>query len=141
MNVKAQPKKSTVQTIQKGNERPIILVVEDNAYNMLTVKALLQNDDVIIEATDGMEGVEMANTHKPHLILMDIALPNMDGIEAFKMIRKQAHLEHIPIIALNASAMKKERETILEHGFDHYISKPIDEKQFFMILNEVLYGK
>jgi len=82
----------------------------------------------------------MAGKHKPNLILMDIALPGMDGIEAFKKIRNNAKLQHIPVIALTASAMTSDRETILAHGFDSYIAKPIDEHIFFKIINETLYG-
>ena len=71
---------------------------------------------------------------------MDIALPGIDGIEAFKMIRNDAKLQHIPVIALTASAMTSDRETILAHGLDDYIAKPIDEKLFFKTINSVLYG-
>jgi CheY-like chemotaxis protein len=65
----------------------------------------------------------------------------MDGIEAFKAIRKNARMQHIPIIALTASAMTSDRETILAHGFDGYLVKPIEEKVFFKTINEVLFGK
>jgi len=68
-------------------------------------------------------------------------LPEIDGIEAFKTIRRDGKLEHIPVIALTASAMTSERETILSHGFDAYIAKPIDQKNFFDTINKVLYGK
>ncbi len=83
----------------------------------------------------------MAEKHKPDLILMDIALPEIDGIKAFQRIRGNGKLEHIPIIALTASAMTSDRETILAYGFDSYIVKPIDENEFFSTINEVLYGK
>ena len=72
---------------------------------------------------------------------MDVALPGMDGIEAFKTIRNDVHLQFIPIIALTASAMTSDRETILAHGLDDYIAKPIDETTFFKTINKVLYGK
>ena len=121
--------------------KPVVLVVEDNLDNMLTVKAILEDKYTVIEAIDGSEGIAMAKKHKPHLILMDIALPGMDGIEAFKAIRKNARMQHIPIIALTASAMTSDRETILAHGFDGYLVKPIEEKVFFKTINEVLFGK
>ena len=95
----------------------------------------------MIEAYDGNEGIELAKKHTPDLILMDIALPGIDGIEAFKAIRKVPTLQHVPIIALTASAMVNDREAILSHGFDVYIPKPIDEKVFYKSINEVLYGK
>ncbi len=132
-----QPKRE-IQPIA-GN--PLVLVVEDNPDNMTTVKALLGGNYTILEATNGHEAVEMAFMHKPDLILMDIALPEMDGIEAYKAIRENAHLQHIAIVALTASAMTIDREVILAHGFDAYIAKPIDQKTFFITINEVLYGK
>jgi CheY-like chemotaxis protein/anti-sigma regulatory factor (Ser/Thr protein kinase) len=121
--------------------KPIVLIVEDNHDNMITVKAILGDNYRIIEAYDGKEGIELAMKHKPHLILMDIALPEVDGIQAFRAIRNDVHLSHIPIIALTASAMTSDRETILSHGFDAYLPKPINEKQFFKTINETLYGK
>lgn len=121
-------------------EKPKILVVEDNPDNMLTVKALLANDYEVIEAVDGKESVAMAANHIPDLVLMDIALPEMDGIEAFKVIRNNINLHHIPIIALTASAMKSDREIILAYGFDAYIPKPIDEDEFFKTIKSTLYG-
>jgi CheY-like chemotaxis protein len=72
---------------------------------------------------------------------MDIALPGIDGIEAFKVIRNDPRLQHIPVIALTASAMISDRETILAHGFDSYIAKPIDEQLFFRAIHEALYGE
>ena len=136
-------KKETVKTVrelQNIKGKPLILVVEDNHDNMITVKALLDDNYTVIEAFDGYEGIELAKKHLPHLILMDIALPGIDGIEAFKAIRNNASLQHIPVIALTASAMIHDRETILAYGFDVYITKPIDDKLFFKTINEVLYG-
>jgi signal transduction histidine kinase/CheY-like chemotaxis protein/HAMP domain-containing protein len=127
--------------LQTISGKPVVLVVEDNPDNMLTVKAILEDKYTVIEAIDGSEGIAMAKKHKPHLILMDIALPGMDGIEAFKAIRKNARMQHIPIIALTASAMTSDRETILAHGFDGYLVKPIEDKVFFKTIDEVLFGK
>ena len=132
-----QPKRE-IQPIA-GN--PLVLIVEDNPDNMTTVKALLDGNYTLLEATNGNEAVKIAGTHKPDLILMDIALPEMDGIEAFKAIRGNAHLQHTAIVALTASAMTTDRESILAYGFDAYIAKPIDQKVFFITINEVLYGK
>ncbi len=136
-----------VETVKPHREtqtiegKPVVLAVEDNPDNMLTVKALLADKYSVIEAVDGNEAVEMAKKHLPNLILMDIALPEKDGIEAFKAIRKLPKLQHIPVIALTASAMTNDRETILAHGFDAYIPKPINEHIFFKTINEALYGK
>ena len=131
--------KSINQSTFKG--KPLVLVVEDNADNMTTVKALLGDDYIVLEATDGIQGIELAKEHIPHLILMDIALPGMDGIEIFKVIRNENLLKHIPVIALTASAMLHHREDILSHGFEAYIPKPINDKLFFDTINEAIYGK
>lgn len=120
--------------------KPTVLVVEDNLDNMISVKAMLADKYTVIEATNGNEGIKMARKYIPNLILMDIALPGIDGIEAFKEIRKTATLQHIPVIALTASAMNHDRETILYHGFDAFIPKPIIEEHFLQVIHEVLYG-
>jgi signal transduction histidine kinase/CheY-like chemotaxis protein len=126
--------------IQEFEGKPIVLVVEDNADNMLTVRAILDESCILLEAVNGVESVAMAKKHRPNLILMDIALPEMDGIEAFKMIRNDPILQHIPVVALTASAMTTDRESILAYGFDAYIAKPIDEQILFKTINEALYG-
>ena len=123
------------------NGTPRVLIVEDNQDNMTTVKALIDSRYVVFEAYDGKEGVVRAKELIPDFILMDIALPGMDGIESFKAIRNDPRLNKIPVIALTASALTSDRETILAHGFDGYIVKPIDEKVFFETINQVLYGK
>jgi signal transduction histidine kinase/CheY-like chemotaxis protein len=121
--------------------KPVVLVVEDNPDNMTTVKALLEDHYTVLEAVNAHEGIEMAKQYLPNLVLMDIALPDINGIEAFRIIRKMPQLQHIPIIALTASVMKHDRETILSHGFDAFIAKPIIANEFFLVINEVLYGK
>ena len=123
-----------------AKETPAILVVEDNADNMITIKALLAKAYRVIQAEDGLSAVSLAKKHLPDLILMDISLPGQDGIAAFKNIRGAPESQHIPVIALTASAMVQDRETILSYGFDAYISKPIIEQEFFSIISEVLYG-
>ena len=133
--------KASPEELLPTKDKPVVLVVEDNADNMTTVQAILAGSYRIIEATDGIGAVEMAIKHQPDLILMDINLPKMNGIAAFKIIRKDAALQHIPVIALTASVMIADRETILAYGMDAYISKPIDEEVLFKTINEVLYGK
>jgi CheY-like chemotaxis protein len=122
------------------NGKPVLLVVEDNADNMLTLKALLGDRYTVLEAIDGYTGVAMALKHKPHLIIMDIDLPGMDGIEAFVAIRKEPSVQHIPVISLTANAMASDRARILAHGFDAYIAKPVEAGNLFTIINEALYG-
>ncbi len=133
--------KSIQPELQNIIGKPVILVVEDNPDNMITVKALLADQYIVLEAVDGKQGVNLTMQNKVHLILMDIALPGMDGIETFKAIRENEQFKHIPVIALTASAMINDRETILAYGFDDYIAKPIDEKTFYRKINETLYGK
>jgi signal transduction histidine kinase/CheY-like chemotaxis protein/HAMP domain-containing protein len=118
-----------------------VLIVEDNPDNMTTVKAIIGDNFEVLEAIDGAQAITMAAKHTPNLILMDIELPGVDGIEAYRTIRKNEKLSHIPIIALTASAMTSDREVILAYGFDGYLAKPIDEKVFANTINEVLYGK
>ncbi len=129
------PKRRTIEG------KPVVLVVEDNRDNMITVKALLGEHHTVLEASTAQEGVEMARKHMPTLILMDIALPDFSGIEAFGRIRRMPQTQHIPVIALTASVMQHERETILSHGFEAFIGKPIIASEFFMVIDEVLYGK
>lgn len=126
---------------QKIKGKPKVLLIEDNADNMTTLKAILDNNYSVFEATNATVGIELANKHKPHLILMDISLPGMDGIEAFKTIRGNSELEHIPVVAVTASAMSSDKATILAEGLDGYITKPIVEKVFFETINSLLYGK
>jgi signal transduction histidine kinase/DNA-binding response OmpR family regulator len=130
-----------VKELKPIQGKPTVLVVEDNPDNMITVKAILADGFTVIEAVNGTEGVEMAKKHLPDLILMDIALPEMDGIQAFKAIRSDGRLLHTPVIALTASALLEDRELVLAHGFDAFIAKPIDESTFFNTINETLYGK
>ncbi len=118
-NIKTQP-----------GEKPLILVVEDNVDNLLAIKSLLGKDYRTIEAYDGQDGIIKAKTYHPDLILMDIAMPVMNGFRAFDAIRKEKNLQHIPIVAVTASAMTADREEILHYGFDGYISKPIDIDKF-----------
>jgi signal transduction histidine kinase/DNA-binding response OmpR family regulator len=118
--------------------KPVVLVVEDNPDNLRTAKALLSDRYQVIEAHDGKEGIQQARAHLPDIILMDIAMPRMDGLEALAVIRADEKLRHIPVIAATASAMKGDRETILAHGFDGYVSKPIDDDLLKKILREVL---
>ena len=136
---KEAPQNEKTQSPVSGT--PVVLIVEDNPDNMITIKALLDGKVKIIEAETGISGIELAKKHRPDLILMDIALPGMNGIEALKEIKKDAVLKKIPAIAVTASAMKGDMENLISSGFDSYISKPIDEKKFREKIQEALYGK
>jgi signal transduction histidine kinase/DNA-binding response OmpR family regulator/HAMP domain-containing protein len=122
------PKPVVVKAAPSGNN--VVLIVEDNTDNLLTIKALLEGKCTILEAGDGLSAIEMAKIHQPQLILMDYALPGMNGIEALREVRKLQGLELVPIIAVSASAMKGDRENFILQGFDDYIPKPIDHVSF-----------
>ena len=131
VNFDDQPTARSAERISeiKPGSRPMILAVEDNPDNLITIKALLQEDFEISAATDGKSGVAQAMRQRPDLILMDISLPEMDGFQAFSAIRNCRGLQHIPIIALTARAMLGDRERILAYGFDGYVAKPINRSE------------
>jgi CheY-like chemotaxis protein len=135
------PAKPRRKTLPRTSARPVILVVEDNEDNALTIRALLQDRYDLLEAADGSQAVELALRGKPALVLMDIALPGLNGIDTFHAIRNHPETKRIPIFALTASAMDDERETILSHGFDAYISKPILADEFYARIEEVLHAR
>ncbi len=105
--------------------KALVLVVEDDPDNLRTLQALLDERFEVITAPDGQAGLELARQYQPDLILTDIAMPVMDGIEALEALRADVALRDIPVIAVTASAMSGNRDEILARGFDHYISKPI----------------
>ena len=131
----AQPRPSGPSRVS-----PVVLVVEDNPDNLKTARALLEERYQVIAAEDGRTAIDQARRHRPDVILMDLALPVMDGFAALAALREDDALCHIPVVAVTASAMKGDREEVLAHGFDGYISKPIDEKALMHILNEVFHG-
>ncbi|MFA7344502.1 MAG: response regulator [Terrimicrobiaceae bacterium] len=118
--------------------KPIVLVIEDNPDNLATLKALLGTRYRVVGAEDGRGGLEQARMHLPDLILTDIALPGLDGIQVLQRLRQDETLRHIPVIAVTASAMKGDREEILAHGFDGYLSKPVDHSVLLGLLREFL---
>ena len=119
-----------------------ILYVEDNHANIALVRRLLSNAgyDVLV-AEDGMEGIKVARQELPHLILMDINLPGMDGYEASTKIKGMAQLKEVPIVAVTANVNPGDRERSLAAGCDGYISKPINVKTFVGEIEKYLGGK
>ena len=116
-----------------------ILVVEDNEDNMRLVRFILKKrGHEVIEAGDGTEGVALAVQEKPDLILMDIQLPDIDGLEAMKRIRASEADSDIPIIALTSYAMPGDREKALAAGCNGYITKPIDVETFMAEIEKYL---
>jgi two-component system cell cycle response regulator DivK len=115
-----------------------ILVVEDVEFNRDLIVQLLEDEYEILTATNGAEGVEVAERERPDLILMDLSLPVMDGWEATRRIKAQVALQGIPIIALSAHAMKGDEDRARQSGCDDYLSKPLDEDLLFQKLAKLL---
>jgi two-component system cell cycle response regulator DivK len=104
-----------------------ILVVEDNEKNMKLFRdVLLAAGYRTLEATTGGEAVALALEHSPDLVLMDIQLPDIDGVEALGRLRADGRTKSVPVLALTAQAMEGDRERFLAAGFDDYLSKPVN---------------
>ena len=117
----------------------VILIVEDDPNSRMLARDLLQRFGyAIIEATDGKQGVELAKARKPDLILMDIMMPEMDGLEATRILKADATTKKIPVLALTSYAMKGDKERILQAGCDGYVTKPIDIEELLKLVAEYL---
>jgi two-component system cell cycle response regulator DivK len=109
----------------------LILVVEDNEKNLKLVRDLLQVKGYrTVEAATATDGLLLAAEHRPSLILMDVQLPDMDGVAALHQLRRDPLTASIPVVALTAFAMKEDRERLMAAGFDGYLPKPIDVRAF-----------
>jgi two-component system cell cycle response regulator DivK len=116
-----------------------ILVIEDTEDNRQIIRDLLTSFDYeLIEAVDGAEGVTMAKTHQPDLILMDIQLPVMDGYEATRRIRAIPDLAKVPIIAVTSYALSGDEAKTREAGCDGYVAKPFSPRQLLAKIREFL---
>lgn len=118
-----------------------ILYIEDNFDNRLLVRRILMASDyefVVEEADNAVKGIEMACNNPPDLILMDISMPEMDGLAATAHIRNIPELNHVPIVALTANVMQGDKERTLEAGCDGYIPKPIDVDRFPHEVNDYI---
>ena len=116
-----------------------ILIVEDNDKNMKLVRDILGHKGyTTLEAATGEEGVRLAVEHLPDLVLMDIQLPDIDGITALARIRQHARLDAVPVLAVSASVMPEDQHKIVTSGFDAYITKPISLKPFVATVERFL---
>ena len=116
-----------------------ILIVEDNDKNMKLVRDIVRHKGhATLEARTGEEGVQLAILHRPDLILMDIQLPGIDGIEALRRIRAQPALDAVPVVAVSASVMPDDQRHIVSSGFDAFVPKPISLKPFVAVVERFL---
>jgi two-component system cell cycle response regulator DivK len=118
-----------------------VLIVEDNEKNMKLARDVLQAKGYqTLEAVTGEEGVKLAKEKTPDLVLMDIQLPGINGIEAFRQIRADAKTARIPIVALTASVTPTDRSAINAAGFDAFVGKPISLKEFLETVKRLIEG-
>lgn len=116
-----------------------ILIVEDNEKNMKLARDVLQSKGyATLEAATGEEGVRMALAHQPDLVLMDIQLPGINGMEALRQVRAAPGCGRIPVVAFTASVTPTDRSQISAAGFDGFISKPINLKEFLETVRRLL---
>ena len=120
----------------------VILIVEDNEKNMKLARDVLQAKGYqTLEAMNGEDGVRMALAHKPDMVLMDIQLPDINGIEAFARIRANPDTASVPVVAFTASVTSMDRSRITDAGFDGFIGKPINLKEFLETVRKTIQGK
>jgi two-component system cell cycle response regulator DivK len=118
---------------------PKILIVEDNAQNrLLMVDILTAQGCDVLEAKNGAEGIQLAREHKPDLILLDMQMPVMDGLQAARLLKADPETKSIKILAVTSFAMKGDRERILAAGCDEYMAKPIDTRLLPVLVRRLL---
>ena len=133
----SKPSESNTTMASEGTKT--VLVVEDNELNMKLFHDLLEAHGYgILQTKDGMEALQIARDHKPDLILMDIQLPEVSGLEVTKWIKEDDNLKSIPVIAVTAFAMKGDEEKIREGGCEAYIAKPISVANFLQTVQKFL---
>jgi len=116
-----------------------ILIVEDNELNMKLFRDLLEAQGYdILQTRDGMQALDLARKQRPDLIVMDIQLPQVSGLEVTKWIKADDDLKHIPVVAVTAFAMKGDEEKIREGGCEAYVAKPISVKDFLSTIERFL---
>jgi two-component system cell cycle response regulator DivK len=120
----------------------LVLIVEDNERNLKLVRDVLQvKGYTTLEAGTAEDGIRLAAERKPDLILMDIQLPGMNGIDALRALRSDPSTATIPVVAVTASVMQQDRKQITEAGFNGYVGKPINIKEFLSAIRGALGEK
>ena len=112
--------------------KPTLAVVEDNADNRLLLQAILGEEFEIVEYEDGRDALAGFARSLPDLVLLDISLPGMDGLEVLSELRRDGRMRHLPVIALTAHAMAGDRERYLGAGFNDYVTKPIVDESLLL---------
>ena len=119
----------------------LVLIVEDNEKNLKLVRDVLQVKGYqTVEAGSAEDGLKLARERKPDLVLMDIQLPGMNGIDALKALRADAATASIPVVAITASVMQQDRQQIVSAGFDGFIEKPVNLKNLLETVQGALKG-
>jgi CheY-like chemotaxis protein len=126
--------------VKHGAALRTLLYIEDNRANMQLVEQIIarRSNMRLLSASDGTRGIALARTHQPEVILMDINLPGISGIQALKILREDPATAHIPVIAISANAMPRDINKGLEAGFIHYLTKPIKVNEFMDALDMAL---
>jgi two-component system cell cycle response regulator DivK len=115
----------------------LVLIVEDNHRNLELIQDILELRGFrTLTATSGARGIALAREHDPNLVLMDIQLPDFDGVEALRRLRADSATTRIPVIALTAFAMTADRSRFIDAGFDGYLAKPIDVRMLPDLVRE-----
>ncbi len=125
----------------EAGQKKKVLIVEDNELNMKLFNDLLEAQGYeVIQTKDGLSALDLARAHRPDLILMDIQLPEVSGMDVTKWLKQDEELRHIPVIAVTAFAMKGDAEKIKASGCEGYISKPISVTSFLQTIDGFLKG-
>ena len=123
------------------SDKPAIPIVEDNPMNLKLARDVLEAKGyTVLAAENGESGVALAVEHGPALVLMDIQLPGIDGVEAFQRLRADERTRAIPVVAFTASVMAGDRSRVTAAGFDAFVSKPIDLKPFLATIESLTGG-
>ncbi len=116
-------------SLEKPVGRKKVLIIEDNDDSRVAVNAILKDSYDIVNSSDGIDGLNKAKFDKPDIILLDISLPLMDGLEVVRILKSNDDTSHIPVIAVTANAMKNDRENCLANGCNEYVTKPVDPEE------------
>jgi CheY-like chemotaxis protein len=135
------PEEDASDRPEDTNKQPVIALVEDNPDNRLLMSVILGQTYGITEYTSGEEALQGISNSLPDLVLLDVSLPGMDGLDVLKALREDEALVKLPVVALTAHAMHGDRERFLEAGFDEYISKPIVDEQLIFDIIDGLLGR